>query len=61
MQGYIDAQKGRGVGIKRDHLFFNLQIKQKGCTPYSTSWTGRLNFQPIFVHGDEVLNQELEK
>ncbi len=66
MQGYRDAQKGGwggGSGFSKGTTYVgcNLQIKQKGCTPYLTSWTGRLDFQPFFVHGGEVLDHELEK
>jgi hypothetical protein len=49
---------GVGGGYQKGPPRLQMQIKQKGCTPYSTSWTGRLDFQPIFVHGDEVLDHE---
>jgi hypothetical protein len=66
MQGYRDAQKGGGglgerVSKGTTYVGCNLQIKQKGLILSSTSWTGPLDFQPIFVHGDEVLDHELER
>jgi hypothetical protein len=64
MQGYRDAQKGGGAegsGFSKGTTYFANAMIIRGLTLSSTSWTCLLDFQPIFVHGDEVLDHELEK